>query len=161
MLMHIFNVGVGQTFSGGFIDFVLYGLLPGLKRTNAQWIIIVGIAYAIIYYVLFKTLILKLNLKTPGREDDGEESKLYTKKDFQNKQESKNNISASIAEGLGGIENIEDLDNCATRLRTTVKDPSLVNETLLKQTGASGVIKNGNGIQVIYGPKVSVIKSNL
>ena len=166
MLMHIFNVGVGMTFSGGLIDYILYGLLPGLQRTNAQYVIIVGIVYAVIYYFLFKTIIIKMNLKTPGREDGDGESKLYTKKDYQEKQNSKSNssndsVSAEIVKGLGGIDNIEDVDNCVTRLRTTVKDPSLVNDQVLKQSGTLGIIKNGNGIQLIYGPKVSVIKSNL
>lgn len=162
MLMHICNVGVGMTFSGGLIDLFLFGILQGNAKTNWYWIVIVGIGYFIVYYILFHLLIVKLNLKTPGR-DDNEEVKLYKRSDVDNKKNgnNKDTISAKIIKGLGGKENLSDVDCCATRLRCTVKDSALVSEELLKSTGASGVIKKGNGIQIIYGPKVSVIKSNL
>lgn len=172
MLMHIFNVGVGMTFSGGLIDLSLFGILQGNAKTNWIWIVIVGIGYFIVYYLLFYFLIKKFNFKTPGREDDNQEVKLYTKADYQAQNASKNAkskagitdeviTSAMIAKGLGGVDNISDVDACATRLRCTVKDEKKVDEALLKQSGAAGVIAKGNGIQVIYGPKVSVIKSNL
>ncbi|MBQ4088574.1 MAG: PTS transporter subunit EIIC [Clostridia bacterium] len=159
MLMHILNVGVGMTFSGGLIDLTLFGILQGNAKTHWIWIIIVGIAYAALYYFVFLFLIKKLDLKTPGREDEGE-AKLYTRSDY-NAREKEGGVSALILDGLGGARNIADLDACATRLRVTVRDPGLVNDAKLKQSGASGVIRKGNGIQAIYGPQVSVIKSRL
>lgn len=168
MFMHIFNVGVGMTFSGGIIDLFLFGILPGNSKTNWIWVVIVGVVYFVVYYFLFSLLISKLNLKTPGREADDEETKLYTRADVNAAKEAKNSgdkgvdsISALITKGLGGKKNISDVDCCATRLRTTVHDPNLVDEAALKASGASGVIHKGNGVQVIYGPKVTVIKSNL
>ncbi|MGN1421373.1 MAG: glucose PTS transporter subunit IIA [Eubacterium sp.] len=164
MLMHILNVGVGMTFSGGIIDLTLFGILQGNAKTNWIWIIIVGIIYAIVYYFLFYFMITKLNLKTPGREADDEETRLYTRADAGRagtgaKASSDDIVSALILKGLGGKNNISDIDCCATRLRITVKNPDLVDDSRLKQSGASGVIKKGNGIQVVYGPQVSVIKS--
>jgi len=164
MLMHIFGVAVGMTFSGGFIDLLLFGILPGNAKTNWIFIILVGAVYFIIYYFLFGVLIRKRNYKTPGREDEGEETKLYTRKDYneaREKADSGNDRAAHILEALGGSENIKDLDCCATRLRITVAEPDKVNDAALKATGASGVIKKGGGIQVIYGPRVTVIKSEL
>lgn len=163
MLMHIFNVGVGMTFSGGLIDLFLFGILQGNAKTNWIWIVIVGLVYAVIYYFVFYFMITKLNLKTPGREDDTEETKLYTRKDMQkDKNETgADATSALILSGLGGRKNISDIDCCATRLRVTVKSADKVSENLLKQSGASGVIKKGNGIQIICGPHVSVVKSRL
>lgn len=163
MLMHIFNVGVGMTFSGGAIDLVLFGILQGNEKTNWIWIVIVGLLYAVIYYFVFYFMITRLNLKTPGREAEGEETKLYTRKDMEQRspQKSGDSASALIVRGLGGRENISDIDCCATRLRITVKDPEPVSEEMLKQSGASGVIRKGNGVQVIYGPHVSVVKSAL
>lgn len=169
MLMHIFNVGVGMTFSGGLIDMVLFGVMQGNAKTNWIWIVIVGAAYFILYYFVFNFLIRKFNLKTPGREADDEETKLYTRKDVNERNEkaqkdskaADNTASRLILQGLGGKSNITDLDCCATRLRVTVKNSSLVNDTMLKKSRASGVIHKGNGVQVIYGPQVSVVKSKL
>lgn len=171
MLMHILNVGVGMTFSGGVIDLMLFGVLQGNNKTNWVSIVIVGIIYAIVYYFVFYFMITKFNLKTPGREADNEETKLYTRKDMNARKETSNAnnqnqddfdmVSALILKGLGGKDNLSDVDCCATRLRITVINPDLVNDNLLKQSGASGVIHKGNGVQVIYGPQVSVVKSNL
>lgn len=170
MLMHIFNVGVGMTFSGGIIDLTLFGILQGNKKTNWIWVVIIGLIYAVVYYFVFSFMIKKFNLKTPGREADDEETKLYTRKDVDarkaggetSKQSGSVDItSALILKGLGGKENISDVDCCATRLRITVIDPSKVDDASLKQSGASGVIHKGNGIQVVYGPQVSVVKSHL
>lgn len=158
MIMHILNVGVGMTFSGGVIDLFLFGILQGNAKTNWINVIWVGIIYFIVYYFLFTFLIKRYNFVTPGREDDEAETKLYTRKDVN---EAKENKSALILEGLGGKENIVNLDCCATRLRVTVKDSSIVSDALLKQSGASGVVKKGTGVQVIYGPRVTVIKSEL
>lgn len=169
MLMHVFHVGVGMTFSGGLIDLTLFGILQGNAKTNWIWVVIVGIGYFLVYYGLFYFLIKKFNYKTPGREDDSQEVKLYTRADVNAaKAEKKDNaaadkdvVSAMIAKGLGGVDNISDVDCCATRLRCTVIDEKKVDEGMLKQSGAAGVICKGKGVQVIYGPKVSVIKSNL
>lgn len=167
MLMHIFNVGVGMTFSGGVIDLTLFGILQGNAKTNWIWIVVVGLFYAVIYYFIFYFMITKLNLKTPGREADNEETKLYTRKDVNARKggssvsdSSFDRVSALILRGLGGKENISDIDCCATRLRITVENSDIVNDNMLKESGASGVIHKGNGIQVIYGPQVSVVKSN-
>ena len=163
MLMHIFKVGVGMTFSGGLIDLTLFGILQGNAKTNWIFVVIVGIVYFIVYYVVFSLLIKKMNLKTPGREDDDEETKLYTRSDVNAAKQAAGNDSQSslIVKGLGGAANLSDVDCCATRLRVTVNDSSKVDQDILKQSGAAGVIVKGNGVQVIYGPKVSVIKSNL
>lgn len=167
MLMHIFGVGVGMTFSGGAIDLLLFGILQGNEKTNWIWIVIVGLVFAVVYYFVFYFMITKMNLKTPGREADDEETKLYTRSDVNARKEAgKENdtvdvVSALITKGLGGKENIADLDCCATRLRVTVYDPEKANDALLKESGASGVIHKGEGIQVIYGPQVSVVKSHL
>jgi len=167
MLMHMLGVGVGMTFSGGFIDLFLFGILQGNAKTSWIWVPIVGIGYFVVYYVLFTILIKKLDLKTPGR-DDSEEVKLYRRSDLEAKKNSENGdagevdeLSAMICRGLGGKNNISDVDCCATRLRCTVHKAELVNDTLLKQTGASGVVHKGVGVQIIYGPRVTVIKSNL
>ncbi len=163
MLMHILGVGVGMTFSGGLIDLFLFGILQGNAKTNWIWIVIVGIVYFILYYFIFKIMIEKLNLKTPGRDLEEAETKLYTRKDVNarksEKSTSDNTQSMLILKGLGGKDNISDIDCCATRLRITVNDPALVKDEYLKQSGASGVIHKGLGVQIIYGPQVSVIKS--
>ena len=166
MLMHILNVGVGMTFSGGLIDLTLFGIMQGNAKTSWINIVWVGLIYFAVYYFLFSFLIKKFNFKTPGREDDNAEVKLYTRADVNAKKEGKDlneddQVSAMILQGLGGKENLTDLDCCATRLRVTVKDSSKVSEAMLKSSGAAGVIVKGNGVQVIYGPRVTVIKSNL
>ena len=167
MLMHILNVGVGMTFSGGLIDLTLFGILQGNAKTHWIWIVVVGLVYFVVYFLVFSTLIKKMNLKTPGREDDDEETKLYTRSDVNARNAAENGAggsdqtSALIAKGLGGAANLSDVDCCATRLRVTVIDASKVDQNILKASGAAGVIVKGNGVQVIYGPKVSVIKSNL
>ena len=169
MLMHIFNVGVGMTFSGGAIDLTLFGILQGNEKTNWIWIVIIGLIYAVVYYFVFYFLITKFNFKTPGREADDEETKLYTRKDMNARKEAASvsnddgfdRVSALILKGLGGKANLSDVDCCATRLRVTVVNAELVKDELLKESGASGVIHKGNGVQVIYGPQVSVVKSNL
>lgn len=159
MLMHIFNVGVGMTFSGGLIDLTLFGILQGNAKTNWIWIVIIGLIYAVVYYYVFYFMITKLDLKTPGREVDNGEVKLYTRADYNKKSGDK--TSELLLKGLGGKDNISDLDCCATRLRVTVKNTDLTDESTLKASGASGVIRKGNGIQIVFGPKVSVIKSAL
>lgn len=169
MIAHMLNIAVGLTFSGGLLDLFLFGILQGNEKTSWLLIIPVGIIYFFLYYFIFSFLIKKMNLKTPGREDDDQEVKLYTKADVNAKREnaSKNGeavqdeLSELITRGLGGKKNIDGVDCCATRLRCTVIKPDLVDDALLRSTGASGVIHKGSGIQIVYGPHVTVIKSNL
>ena len=168
MLMHILNVGVGMTFSGGLIDLVLFGAMQGNAKTHWIWIVVVGVVYFVIYYLVFRFMITKFDYKTPGR-DDAEEVKLYTRADVNARDAASGSaapagddpVSALIVEGLGGTDNLSDVDCCATRLRCTVKDAALVRQDVLKASGASGVICKGNGVQVVYGPKVAVIKAKL
>ncbi len=170
MIAHILNIAVGLTFSGGFLDFFLFGILQGNEKTSWMRVIPVGIIYFFLYYFIFKFMILKFDFKTPGREDDDVETKLYTKADVnarkeagksEDTSESKDPLSEAITKGLGGKKNISDVDCCATRLRCTVHNADLVNDSILKSTGASGVVHRGQGVQVIYGPNVTVIKANL
>lgn len=164
MLMHILNVTVGMTFSGGLIDLLLFGVIQGNSKTHWIWIVIVGIVYFFVYYFVFSFLIKKMDLKTPGREPDSEEPKLYRRADVEAAKSSKNSEygeSPLIVAGLGGKKNISDVDCCITRLRITVFDADKVVDATLKESGASGIIKKGNGVQVVYGPKVAVIKSKL
>ena len=168
MLMHILNVGVGMTFSGGLIDLVLFGVMQGNAKTHWVWVIVVGAVYFVLYYIIFRFMISKFDYKTPGR-DDAEEVKLYTRADVNARSAASGStapagddpVSALIVEGLGGAANLTDVDCCATRLRCTVKDAALVRQDVLKASGASGVICKGNGVQVVYGPKVAVIKAKL
>ncbi len=170
MLMHVFNVGVGMTFSGGLIDMFLFGILQGNAKTSWVWIVVVGIVYFAAYFFLFSFLITKMDLKTPGR-DDNEEVKLYRRSDVDARKSGgaaqgaaasqEDALSEAICHGLGGKKNISDVDCCATRLRCTVHNSSLVSDDMLRATGASGVVHKGNGVQIIYGPRVTVVKSNL
>ena len=167
MLMHILNVGVGMTFSGGLIDLVLFGVMQGNAKTHWMWVVVVGAVYFVLYYIIFRFMISKFDYKTPGR-DDAEEVKLYTRADVNARNAASGSVpagndpvSALIVEGLGGAANLSDVDCCATRLRCTVKDATLVKQDVLKASGASGVICKGNGVQVVYGPKVAVIKAKL
>ena len=168
MLMHILNVGVGMTFSGGLIDLVLFGVMQGNAKTHWVWVIVVGAVYFVLYYIIFRFMISKFDYKTPGR-DDAEEVKLYTRADVNARSAASGStaptgddpVSALIVEGLGGADNLSDVDCCATRLRCTVKDVALVKQDVLKASGASGVICKGDGVQVVYGPKVAVIKAKL
>ena len=167
MIMHILNVGVGLTFSGGLIDLTLFGIMQGNAKTSWLWIPVVGVVYFIVYYLVFSFMIKKFDYKTPGRDDS--ELKLYTRKDVNAKNAAggeasaggDNELSRQIMLGLGGKANISDVDCCITRLRCTVHDASKVDQQLLRETGASGVICKGQGVQIVYGPRVSNIKSDL
>ena len=170
MIAHMLNIAVGLTFSGGLLDFFIFGILQGEAKTSWMYVIPVGIVYFFLYYFIFRWMILHFGFKTPGREDDDEETKLYTKADYKAREGAGDAAgsdagfdakSAAIAKGLGSKRNITSVDCCATRLRCSVADASLVDEKLLKATGAVGVIVKGTGVQVIYGPQVAVIKSNL
>ena len=152
MLAHIFQITIGQTFSGGLIDFILFGILQGESKTNWIYVPIIGVIWFFLYYFSFKFMIERFNFKTPGREDDSTENgKILTEEEQ----------TALILSGLGGKDNISDLDCCITRLRVTVKDEKLINEELLTKSGAKGVIKRGVGVQIIYGTQVIAIKNRL
>lgn len=182
MLMDILNVFIGMTFSGGLIDFTLFGLLPAGAGVPTHWLrlILVGIVYAVVYYFLFYFLIKKFNLKTPGRDESEEEVKLYSKSDYQekagipqadinekagNKKAGKNNEivekAPAVLAALGGEENIVSVDACITRLRVEVKDKANVNKDELKSLGAAGVVEVGNGIQAIFGAKADAYKNEI
>ena len=167
------GIGIGLTFSAGLLDFTIFGILQGNDKTSWMLLIPCGFVYFALYYFSFRFLIQKFNFKTPGREDAGEETKLYSKADYQAKKAGgaggaagggaggADELNSAIARALGSKKNITSVDCCATRLRCTVQDSSIVDEALLKATGAVGVIIKGTGVQVIYGPKVAVIKADL
>ena len=150
MLMHILNVGIGMTFSGGFLDFFLFGILQGNTKTSWLHVIPVGILYFTVYFIVFRVMILKFNYQTPGHE-----------KDNATPVNNADNKSQQILDGLGGLENISDLSCCATRLRVTLHRPSKLNKEKLLATGAAAVVANGDGVQVVYGPEVTVIHARL
>ena len=150
MLMHMLNVGIGMTFSGGFLDFFLFGILQGNTKTSWLHVIPVGILYFIVYFIVFRVMILKFNYQTPGHE-----------KDNAAPVNNADNKSQQILDGLGGLENISDLSCCATRLRVTLHRPSKLNKEKLLATGAAAVVANGDGVQVVYGPEVTVIHARL
>lgn len=152
MLAHILDITIGQTFSGGFIDYILFGVLQGNDKTNWIRVLFVGIPWFFLYFFTFSFLIKKFNFKTPGREE-------MLTEDVATGNASERALA--ITEGLGGLENLDTVDCCATRLRVTVKDGSQVSEEKLKATGAKGVVTKGNGIQVIYGPQVTIIKNEI
>lgn len=145
----------------GFIDFLLYNVPLGNAKTHWITYIVIGLAFFVIYYVIFRALITVMDLKTLGRESEGMEMKLHTKAEYKEKvaAEKKGTDAALIVEALGGAENITKVDNCYTRLRLILKNPELVNEMVLKQeTGANGVVKKGNNVQVVYGLKVTAVR---
>ncbi|WP_018924029.1 PTS transporter subunit EIIC [Salsuginibacillus kocurii] len=151
MFAHIFEITIGQTFSGGFIDFLLFGVLQGAEQTNWFMVPIIGIPWFFLYYFTFRFAISKFDLKTPGREAE----------DVQLEEVSGTERAEKIVEGLGGKENVKDVDACATRLRVTVFDAEKTSKETLEQTGAKGVVTSGNGVQVIYGPEVTTIKNEV
>lgn len=150
MLMHMLNVGIGMTFSGGFLDFFLFGILQGNTKTSWLHVIPIGILYFIVYFIVFRVMILKFNYQTPGHE-----------KDNAAPVNNADNKSQQILDGLGSLENISDLSCCATRLRVTLHQPSKLNKEKLLATGAAAVVANGDGVQVVYGPEVTVIHARL
>ncbi|MGL4772377.1 MAG: PTS transporter subunit EIIC [Clostridium sp.] len=166
MIMDLLDVFIGMTFSGGLIDFSLFGILPAGAGVPTNWIrvIMVGAVYAVVYYFLFSFLIKKFNLKTPGRDENEEETKLYTKADYQNNKSGENEITEkapAVLAALGGEENITNLDACITRLRVEVKDKAKVNKEELKALGAAGVMEVGNGVQAIFGAKADAYKNEI
>ncbi|WP_420810424.1 glucose-specific PTS transporter subunit IIBC [Halobacillus ihumii] len=150
MIMEILGVKIGQTFSGGLIDFILFGVLP--NRTEWWWVIIVGLCFSVIYYFGFRWAILKFNLATPGREDEAEDA---------DDDGEVGDLPFEILEAMGGQENIDHLDACITRLRVSVNDKGNVNKNRLKKLGASGVMEVGNNIQAIFGPVSDTLRGQM
>ena len=154
----------------GFIDFLLYNLPLGIAKTRWPLYIAVGVLYFFLYYVIFRVLIVKMNLHTLGREADGMEMKLHTKAEYKAKTAAAGTgtaapaqeaavDAATLVEALGGKENILKVTNCYTRLRTELADPDKVQDDVLKnQTGASAVIHKGKNVQVVYGLKVNAVR---
>lgn len=151
MVMQILNVKIGMTFSGGLIDFLLFGVLP--NRTDWWWVIIVGLVFSVIYYFGFRFAIRKWNLRTPGREEDV--------RDDNTSNTPASELPYEILQALGGKNNIASLDACITRLRVQVNAKEEVNKDRLKALGAAGVLEVGNNIQAIFGPKSDTLKSQI
>ncbi|CAM4403426.1 glucose-specific PTS transporter subunit IIBC [Paenibacillus phoenicis] len=154
MTMHLLGTKIGMTFSGGLIDFLIFGVIP--NRTPWWNVIIVGLILAVIYYFGFRYVIRKFNLKTPGREDQ-----VADEEGAAGGATSQDDLPHNILSALGGQENIVHLDACITRLRVEVKDKSNVNKDQLKKLGASGVLEVGNNIQAIFGTRSDTIKSQI
>lgn len=152
----------------GFIDFLLYNVPLGVEKTKWPLYIVTGVIYFVLYYVIFRVLIVKLNLKTLGRESEGMEMKLHSKAEYKAKNAAGETSAkaagddvdaALIVSALGGSENILKVTNCYTRLRTELANPDLVDENVLKnQTGASAVVRKGKNVQVVYGLKVTAVR---
>lgn len=156
----------------GMIDFLLFNLPLGIEKTHWPMYILVGLVFFAVYYLIFRFLITKFNFKTVGREDEGSETKLYTKKDYKEKsakntadspaQQGDEGLAGVIVNALGGAENIQSVTNCYTRLRLTIEEPEKVDEAVLKnQTGASGVIIKDKNVQVVYGLQVTNIRKSV
>ncbi len=153
MIAHILHITIGQTFSGGLIDFILFGVLQGEDKTHWLYVPLVGVPWFLLYYFTFRIVITRFNFKTPGREDATAETESAQMQTGERPQK--------VITALGGKENIAELDCCATRLRITLVDVTKMNEVALKETGARAVVQHGNGVQVIYGPHVTIIKNEV
>ena len=169
VVLNLFNVrAIGPN---GFIDFLLYNVPLGVEKTGWPMYIFVGVIFFLIYYLLFRFLIKVWNLKTIGREDEGGEVKLYSKKEYAEKKTAgipgvanamNGNHADIIVDALGGAENIKTVDNCYTRLRVLLHDAEKIDEAKLKhETGASGVIKKGDNVQVVYGLNVNSVRKSV
>ncbi|SEO59713.1 glucose-specific PTS transporter subunit IIBC [Propionispora vibrioides] len=152
MLMHILNVKIGMTFSGGVIDYLLFGVIP--NRTDWWLVIPVGLVFSAIYYFGFRFAIRTWDLKTPGREDDSEA-------EAGNEQGASGSLAADVLAALGGKGNLTHLDACITRLRVSVKDIGAVKKDRLKGLGAAGVMVVGDNLQIIFGPKSDILKTQI
>lgn len=154
MIADMLSVRIGNTFSGGAIDFMLFGVLQGNAKTNWIYVIIVGLFWAIIYYLVFRFLITKFKVATPGRESDGESVSVETK-------DSIGETAMKVLNALGGKENLEDVDACITRLRVAVKDVSKVDKDTIKELGATAVLEVKGGVQAVFGAKADLIKQKI
>lgn len=150
----VLNISIGNTFSGGLIDFTLFGVLQGNSKTNWIYVLIVGAIWFALYYFTFRFLITKFNVITPGREAEGEEVKVVTK-------DSLNEVAEEVLAALGGAENLDDIDACITRLRVSVKDVSKVDKNKIKSLGATAVLEVKGGVQAIFGAKADPLKQKI
>ncbi len=153
-LADILNISIGNTFSGGLIDFSLFGVLQGNDKTNWIYVLLIGAVWAVLYYFTFRFLITKFNVMTPGREPEGEEVKVVTK-------DSMNETAAEVLKALGGKENIDDVDACITRLRVAVRDVSKVDKDKIKALGATAVLEVKGGVQAIFGAMADPLKQKI
>ena len=153
-LADILNISIGNTFSGGLIDFSLFGVLQGNDKTNWIYVLLIGAVWTVLYYFTFRFLITKFNVMTPGREPEGEEVKVVTK-------DSMNETAAEVLKALGGKENIDDVDACITRLRVAVRDVSKVDKERIKALGATAVLEVKGGVQAIFGAMADPLKQKI
>ena len=162
VLLYVFQITCVT--AGGIFETLLYNVPAGIAKTGWPWFVLLGLVQMATYYFVFRWFILKFDIKIPGR-DESEEVKLVTKKDYDNikkeKSDSGNEIGEQIYQAVGGIENINLIDNCFTRLRITVKSIDIVDEAKLKETGSKGLVKKGNEIQIIYGVNVNKFRKFL
>ena len=150
----LLSVRIGNTFSGGFIDFTLFGILQGNAKTHWLYVVVVGVFWFALYYFLFRFLITKFNVATPGRENDDDEVNVETKGTIAES-------AVRVLAALGGKENVEDCDACITRLRVAVRDISKVDKEAIKAEGAVAVLEVKGGIQAVFGAKADLIKNKI
>lgn len=161
VLAYLLGTGVALTFSGGVIDFILYGILPGNAITRWVPLLIMGLVFGVVYYFIFKFGIKKFNWNVPGRDAiAADDDKISQNADYS-KLNDKEKRAYKIVAGLGGADNLDDVTNCATRLRVKVKDGSKVDKDLLATTGSSGTVVQGNNVQVVYGTTVPNVKASV
>ena len=161
VLAYLLGSGVALTFSGGVIDFILYGVLPGNAITRWVPLLIMGLVFGVVYYFIFKFGIKKFNWNVPGRDAiAADDDKISQNADYS-KLNDKEKRAYKIVAGLGGSDNLDDVTNCATRLRVKVKDGSKVDKDLLSTTGSSGTVVQGNNVQVVYGTTVPNVKASV
>ncbi|GIO96465.1 PTS acetylglucosamine transporter subunit IIB [Paenibacillus lautus] len=162
LIMYVLDVHLGFSFSAGLIDY-----LVNLKLSTNAWLLLpVGLAFGVVYYLLFRILIVKLNLKTPGREEDDDvdtvSDDVGTDAQSPSGAASKESKAAKVLANIGGEDNIVSVDACITRLRLVVKDEKAVKDSELKKLGASGVMRLGQGaVQVVFGPQAESIKDDI
>jgi len=170
MVVVMYTFGVTGNFGGGLIEFLSMNWIPLFGNHWPTYLtqIIIGIIFFFIYFFVFRFMILKLNIKTPGREDDEEETKLYDKEDYKEKKQvgktgsNEQTLAANYIDLLGGSSNIDNVTNCATRLRVQVNDPEkLASDKDFKELGAAGVVRNGKAVQVIIGLTVQNLKEDV
>lgn len=161
-----YSFGVVGVLSGGLIEMSALNFIPLMASHWPTYLTLlaVGLVFTGIYFIVFRTLILKFDFKTPGREDDEEDIKFHSKAEFKDKQNGtviEGGLPALILEALGGKDNIVDVTNCATRLRVNVKDETLVqSDTHFKSIGTHGIKATKTNIQVIVGLKVASVRED-
>ena len=165
LVADLLQIRIGNTFSGGAIDFLLFGVFQGESRTHWLYVIPVGLIWFALYYVSFRFFITRFDLKTPGRTDEDEATAGTPAHAAPvrggDRQVEARETSLEIIEALGGQENLEDVDACITRLRVSVADPTKVDKARLKALGAVDVFEVAGGVQAVYGGKAVIYKSHI